>query len=345
MRVIIITLLLIAALWFGKAIREKYYYGEAFNFDGTRFFDKEAPMDKSFSALLKWKFSSDKSGGLWPENVGITYDKPPARVSDKLLRVSYVGHMTTLIQLHGINIITDPIWSERASPFKFIGPKRVTPPGIKFEDLPKIDLVLISHNHYDHMDAETIKMLVNRDDPVIITTLGNDYLIKQFAPKARIMTGNWGEEIILGKISVYIEKVQHWSARWLTDHRKALWGGFVIDIEGDKIYFSGDTGYGNGANFVSTKKKHGIFRLAILPIGAYLPRWFMKYSHLSPSETVEVHKILGNPATLASHYDVFKLADEAYGEATKDLLRAIEEKGADINKFIIIKPGEARFID
>jgi L-ascorbate metabolism protein UlaG (beta-lactamase superfamily) len=206
-----------------------------------------------------------------------------AQAASEML-VTWIGHATVLVQAGGLNILTDPIWSERASPFSFVGPKRVRAPGVRFEDLPKIDLVLISHNHYDHMDLPTLKRLWERDRPLIVTSLGNDTILRSHRHRgARARLGR--ERRSVGPPSVVVERNHHWGSRWGTDRNRALWSGLHRSHAGGNIFFAGDTGWGDGS-WVREAAARGPYRLAIIPIGAYEPRDFMKTNHINPDEAV-----------------------------------------------------------
>ncbi len=322
----------------------KYYRGKiSDHFDGTRFFDPELNNNKSFIDFLKWRFTTKSSD--WPDNVpNNQFDLPPTRVMGSDLRVSYVGHVTFLIQTHGLNILTDPVWSERASPFSFAGPKRVIDPGIKFENLPPIDVVWISHNHYDHLDLKTIDLLWEKHKPRIITPLGNDTIIKDHNPNIKVEAYDWGDQVIISdSIKFYIEPMQHWSARGFFDRNKALWAALNIETKSGNIYFVGDSGYGDGRYFKKAKAKFGKFRLALLPMGAYEPRWFMKYAHMNPEDMIKAHIDLGKPFTVPSHYDVFKLTDEPRGEALVNLEKA--KKHLSVGEMLKpLEPGQFWFV-
>ena len=303
-----------------------YYEGEiSDHFDGSRFFDPELQNKKSFIDFLTWQFN--KKSVDWPEKISVKqYDSPPDRVYGDDLRVSNIGHVTFLIQTEGLNILTDPVWSDRASPVSFAGPKRVIDPGIKFEDLPPIDIVWISHNHYDHLDITTIKRLWSKYKPRIITPIGNDTIIHAHDKNIEIEVFDWGEKLeVSSNVTLHFSPMQHWSARGLFDRNKALWAALTIETPGGNIYFVGDSGYGDGRYFKRDMQKFGQFRLALLPMGAYEPRWFMEYAHMDPSDMVKAHTDLGKPYTIPSHYDVFKLADESYGDALIALKKSIKE--------------------
>lgn len=313
----------------------RYYSGEVSDhFDGRRFYDPISERKSGLFDFLKWQLNREKH--YWPEKkLPDSYSIPPKRVFGNDLLITNVGHVTYLIQTEGLNILTDPVWSNRASPVSFAGPKRIISPGIKFEDLPPIDIVLVSHNHYDHLDLNTLHKLWLKHKPQIITPLGNDTIIKSIDPSIVAEAYDWGDEVkINDNIRINLDPMQHWSARGIFDRNKALWAAFTIQTPGGNIYFVGDSGYGNGSHFKAAKAKYGSFRLALLPIGAYNPRWFMSYAHMDPKEAVLAYIDLGKPTFIPGHYDVFKLTDEPYGEALGLLKDAAKKHNADDN----IKP-------
>jgi L-ascorbate metabolism protein UlaG (beta-lactamase superfamily) len=301
------------------------------HFDGTRFYDPKVDYKNTFWATLKWQLN--KESKAWPDKVSVThYDIPPQRVYGDDLRVSNIGHVTFLIQTQGLNILTDPIWSQRASPVTFAGPKRVIDPGIKFEDLPPIDVVWISHNHYDHLDIKTIERLWVAHKPRIIAPLGNDKVVASYNKDIVVETYDWGDQVEISKaVKFHLSPMQHWSARGIWDRNKALWAALTIQTDGGNIYFIGDSGYGNGRYFKRDKQKFGSFRLALLPMGAYEPRWFMEYAHMNPDDMLKAYIDLGEPYTVPSHYDVFKLTDEGWGEAKVVLKEAMQKYNAGDN--------------
>lgn len=284
------------------------------HYDGRRFFNPGKPHDKNFASFLKWKFTAER--GPWPEYRELpAYDRPPARVGGGELRLSFIGHVSVLLQTEGLNILFDPVFSERASPFSWLGPKRVHPPGVAFADLPPIDLVLISHNHYDHLDLATIAALWQRDRPRIIVPLGNEALINRHDQQIAVEAYDWGGEVAVSEtVTVHLEPMHHWSARGLFDRNEALWAAFALTTPHGNIYLVGDSGYGDGDNFRAAREKFGSFRLALLPIGAYEPRWFMAYAHMDPAESLQAAIDLGRPWVLPTHYQLFRLTDEGYDE-------------------------------
>jgi L-ascorbate metabolism protein UlaG (beta-lactamase superfamily) len=299
----------------------------------------EPMAKKSFFTVMKWRATSERA--KWPEHIEQTqFDKPPARVPGKELRISYVNHSTVLVQTENLNVLLDPIWSERASPFTFIGPKRVHEPGMKWDDLPRVDMVLISHSHYDHLDIETVRRLVKRYNPLFIVPKGVDEIILRHAPQARVAPKAWSEAHVFNiDMTVYLVPAQHWSARSLWDRNKTLWGGFVMTTPHGHIYYSGDTGFGSGKLFDEIHQVFGPVRLAILPIGAYAPRWFMKDSHITPDEAVDAFKRLKAQNALGVHWGTFQLSDEAIDAPVNDLKDALDKAKIPESKFCTIPAG------
>ena len=225
-----------------------YYSGPpSDHFDGLRFFNPRHPAtDRTLRDMLRWKLGGKVS--RWPKSVPVEQVVPEPRVDQ--LRVTMVGHATLLIQASGINVLTDPLWSARASPVRSAGPKRATATGVAFDDLPPIDAVLLSHNHYDHLDIATLRRLHDRHRPMIVTPLGNDAIVRRRLPDARIVAGDWGDRFnLVSGAEVHIVPAHHWSARGPGDRRMALWGGFMLRTASGLVYFAGDTGYGDGAIF------------------------------------------------------------------------------------------------
>ena len=317
-----------------------YYSGpKSDHFDGSRFHNQGKIVHKSRWDLLRWYWTRER--GPWPEFSPLAAtDTPPARVQGDTLRLSYVGHVSVLLQTRGVNILLDPHWSDRASPFTWAGPRRAHPPGIAFADLPPIDLVLISHNHYDHLDVATVERLWQRDRPRILVPLGNDTILKKAIPGIEVESRDWGEQVTVApEVVVHFEPMLHWSARSLWDRNRALWAAFVIDTPGGPVYFVGDSGYGDGDTFRAVARKHGPLRLAILPIGDYDPRWFMQEAHMNPAETVQAWEHLGRPPALPVHYNLFQLADTAYDQPLRDLEAALRAAGAPADGFRPLAPG------
>ena len=313
-----------------------YYSGPVSDhFDGTRFFNPGPLTDKSLVDVLRWRFSSKFA--QWPKQVAIEANVPEARVAG--CRATMVGHATVLIQVGGLNILTDPVWSERASPFSFAGPRRVTKPGIRFDDLPPIDIVLLSHSHYDHLDLATLRRLHSRDQPRLITPLGNDAIVRRTIPDIAATAGDWGQRIEVGAEStITLVPAHHWSARSARDRRMALWGGFMLRTPQALVYFAGDTGYGDGAIFRQMRADHGAPDLAILPIGAYAPRWFMAPQHADPEEAVQIMLDLEARQAIAIHWGCFQLTDEPRDEPAARLKATLNDRAIDPARFLALPP-------
>ncbi len=314
------------------AANNRYYRGPITDhFDGVRFFNPDHPdTDRSLGAILRWKFKETRA--RWRKVETGRQVKPEARADG--LRVTMVGHATLLVQSGGLNVLTDPVWSDRASPLRFAGPRRAVPPGIAFNDLPPIDVVLLSHCHYDHLDVTTLRRLHAAYKPTIVTPLGNDVVVRNAIPDARVIAGDWGDRVPLERgAQVHIVPAHHWSARGPGDRRMALWGGFVLQTLGGLAYFAGDTGYGDGALFRALRERHGSPDVALLPIGAYAPRWFMADQHTDPADAVRIMLDLGARRSIGIHWGCFQLTDESREEPPALLAEALAEAGVAPQRF------------
>ncbi len=322
--------------------RRTYYSGPVSDhFDGTRFFVAGGPPDKSRGDLLK--FLSRTPRAAWPKHRA----NPPAatvveRVAGAGMRVTTIGHASHLIQTGGLNILVDPVWSRRASPFAFMGPTRVRPPGLTLGALPPIDAILITHNHYDHLDIATLRALQARRACRIVAPLGNDAVIRAAAPTLPVEAYDWGDRVVLGPaVTVTLAPCHHWSARGLGDRRMALWAAFVIETAGGTIYYVGDTAYRDGAIFKTIPERFGRPRLAVLPIGAYEPRWFMRDQHVDPTESVRIFQDCGAHYALGHHWGTFQLTAEAIDDPPRRLTAALAAAGLSAKRFRVQDPGEA----
>jgi L-ascorbate metabolism protein UlaG (beta-lactamase superfamily) len=257
------------------------------------------------------------------------------------VRLSFIGHASWLIQTSGLNILVDPVWSVRASPVGWAGPKRRNDPGIDFDLLPAIDAVLVSHGHYDHLDVATLSRLAARFSPRMITPLGNDIAMRRAVPKSGVETFDWHERVELSnRVTVTLVPTRHWTARGLFDRNKALWASFVLATPAGKIYIVCDSGYGDGRHFRRVAQAHGPLRLAILPIGAYEPRWFMRDQHMNPSDAVKALADCGAEQALAHHHGTFQLTDEAIDAPLTALRAALDEANIPRERFVALKPGQ-----
>ena len=286
--------------------------------------------------MLRWKLAG--GAAKWPNSVPVVPAKPEARVAG--LRVTMIGHATLLIQVMGVNILTDPVWSERASPFASIGPRRVTVPGIAFDDLPPIDVVLLSHCHYDHMDVATLRRLHAAHDPLMTMPLGNDAIVRAAVSDARCLVGDWWDKLELGNgLSTTLTPAYHWANRWPTDVRMALWSGHFLDTPAGTIWFAGDTGYGDGIIFRQVRERLAAPDVALIPIGAYEPRWFMSAQHVDPTEAVKILRDVGARHALGIHWGTFQLTDEARDGPQLALATALSAASIPPGRFVAAAPG------
>jgi len=286
------------------------------HFDGRRFFNPDAPQARGFLDVLRWKLTSRReSSARFVSDVEPS--KPPSCVQGNELRVTLINHSTLLLQQSGINILTDPIWSARASPLTSIGPRRRRAAGVRWEDLPRIDVVLLSHNHYDHMDLFTLRRLTDRGQCQFIVPAGVARVLKSrsIGPVNEL---DWGESLSLARSTIHAVPALHFSARALFDRNRTLWCGYMIEAAGRVVYFAGDSGF--GAHFARIRERFGPPRLALLPIGAYEPRWFMSPVHMAPDEAVRAHQILGAETSIAIHHGTFQLADEGIDTPKQSLM-------------------------
>ena len=313
-----------------------YYRGpESGHYDGARFFNPgAAPAGGANPQRFLNRMINDERAA-WPERVPVRPTVPPRRVAGVEMLVTWIGHATVLVQTAGLNILTDPIWSTRASPFSFAGPRRVRAPGVRFEDLPRIDLVLVSHNHYDHMDLPTLKRLRDRDRPLIVTSLGNDAILRGAGIES--VTRDWGGRIrVRPRVEVIVERSHHWSSRWGADRNRALWSAFTVRTPAGNIFFAGDTGWGDGA-WAREAARQGPFRLAILPIGAYRPREVMRPSHVNPEESYRLFEILDPVRALGMHWGTFQLSFEGIDDPPREIAALDRGRG----RFVTIEVGRS----
>jgi L-ascorbate metabolism protein UlaG (beta-lactamase superfamily) len=306
--------------------------GPAFptHFDGRRFFNPNAPQVRGFLDLIRWTATSqpERSAGFVDD---VRPSKPPGRVEGNELRVTLVNHSTVLLQHRGGNILTDPIWSLRASPVPWAGPRRRRAPGVLWEDLPPIDLVLLSHNHYDHLDVATLRRLAERGPLQFVVPVGVERLVRGLG---RVEELDWGNSAALDWGTVHCVPALHFSARGLFDRNRTLWCGYVMKAGESTVYFAGDTAF--GPHFAQIRERFGRPRLALLPIGAYEPRWFMLPVHMGPEDAVRAHEILDARTSIAIHHGTFQLGDEAIDTPR----RVLRESTAD-DSFLLLKNGES----
>lgn len=333
----ILATLLVLLLSLGYYLSGPVYHGKkSDHFDGKVFINPTGIQAKGLREVLKWMIG--RKQGPWQEIADASPGaKPMERISEGI-RITFINHTTFLIQTEGLNILTDPIWSERTSPFTFAGPKRMRPAGIRFEDLPIIDVILLSHNHYDHLDVATLQRIVKEHKPRIITPLG----VKEFLEQEEIKGAadmDWWQELKLSEtLTIQAVPAQHFSGRGMFDRDRTLWCGYVLKRNGGNLYFAGDTGY-NERTFKEIGERCTPIKVSILPIGAYKPTWFMSPIHTSPAEAVKIFLDTQTQAAVASHFGTFPLADDSQQDPIDDLTKALKDNQLNTEKFVVLREG------
>jgi L-ascorbate metabolism protein UlaG (beta-lactamase superfamily) len=304
------------------------------HFDGRRFFNPTGANGQPFWRVPRLLLTPRT---LWPSVVPVEPKMPPRPIAGEVI-VTFIGHSTVLIQSCAANILIDPVFSPRASPLSFAGPRRARAPGVRFSDLPLISLVLLSHNHYDHCDRRTLRLLEQRFRPTVVTPLGNSRLLRS-AGMRKIEELDWWELATTAPLPVTLTPAQHFSARGPFDRNRGLWGGFFIDAGVTRILHAGDSGY--GPHFSEMAARLGQIDLALLPIGAYAPRWFMKDIHMNPSEAVQAHLDLKARQSLGIHFGTFQLTPEGIDEPVHELAEALRDRRLTAEQFRTLEGGES----
>jgi L-ascorbate metabolism protein UlaG (beta-lactamase superfamily) len=339
--------MLIAALIVAPHFLDRIYYEgpTSDHYDGQRFFNPDGGdlpttgPDRYFTKKRIMRFFFTDGRPVWPDDIPVAPSKPPVRIAGEAMRVTWIGHATALVQTQGLNILTDPVWSDYASPVAGLGPKRHRAPGVAFEDLPKIDIILLSHSHYDHMDIPTLRALWDRDKPLIVTSLGNDAILKGKGIDA--VARDWGQSVTIRPgIDIFVDRVHHWGTRSAKDRNRMLWSGFTMTLPGGNLYFAGDTGLGDGL-WPYASAAHGSVRFALIPIGSYKPRKMMAANHLDPAEAVTVFERLGADYAVGIHWGTFQLAADAIDDPPSDLRAALALAHIDPDRFRTTEAGEA----
>jgi len=307
------------------------------HFDGTRFFNPNAPHGRTLAEVRRWRRSRHPEP--WPKRVEVPALPPPGRTAPDHISATFIGHSTFLLRIGGVSVLTDPIWSQRCSPVSFAGPRRVRQPGQPLDALPGVDIVLVSHNHYDHMDLPTLRQVRKRWTPRVLTGLGNArHLAKAGIQNAAEL--DWWQSAECADTRVTYVPAQHFSSRSLHDRDRCLWGGFIVETKAGAVYFAGDSGY--GPHFAEIGRRFPRIDLALLPIGAYEPRWFMRQNHVDPSEAVRAHLDLGPRRSLGMHFGTFQLTDEAIDAPVEALRDARVQAGVAAVDFDVLAFGETR---
>jgi len=312
------------------------------HFDGAEFYNTE-PSGHSFGDMVKWLWEMETVN--WPDWIEDPLLPAPLKSIDgDSVKITFINHATVLIQMNGVNILTDPIWSLRAGPYSWLGTKRIRAAGVKIEDLPLINFILISHDHYDHLDLQTLKSISKKHKPIILAGLG----VKSILDNQRIINISeldWWQTYKTKNHDLKITFVpaRHNSNRGLFSGNKTLWGGFVIEGQSGQIYFAGDTAFGEFIHPIADRFQN--IRLAILPIGSYEKRWFMKNQHMNPDDAVQVHKILNAQQSMGIHYATFaEHPEQAVDAHEQDLAAALEKYGVPDSEFWLLDFGEGRFV-
>jgi len=317
------------------------------------FHSRYASTDKSLAQLWRWQWMRRRQHLPSPakhatpqQTPDLSFIRRNALAGAQMQpAVTWIGHASSLIQVGGLNVLTDPLFSERASPVSFAGPRRAQPPGLALDQLPHIDAVVISHNHYDHLDKASVQALAMQREgsPVFIVPLGlKDWFEAEGIDTVREL--DWWQSTTLGGVEFVLTPVQHWSARSPFDRRETLWGGWAIFAADFQLYFGGDTGYSRDfidtARHFADRQQDAGFDLALLPIGAYEPRWFMRSQHCDPDEAVQIHRDLRARRSMAIHWGVFELADDALDAAPQALASARRRHGVLDDEFIVPAIGQ-----
>jgi L-ascorbate metabolism protein UlaG (beta-lactamase superfamily) len=307
--------------------------------DGFRFFNPENHVNRTWLDVLKWRRTS--KGKPWPKHIEFTAPRSLPSLDEALLACTWINHATFLLRFPTANVLIDPVYSECAGPFGRLGPRRVHPPGIPLADLPHIDLVLLSHDHYDHCDLPTLRRLAAQHAPNAITPLGNgELLLRAGFPTQKIIELDWWQSCTHDKLDIILTPARHWSNRLSGPRNGRLWGGFYLKSPERRVAYTGDTGY-DADYFTAVHQRLGAPDLALIPIGAYEPRWFMAAQHCNPAEAVQIHRDLGASQSVGMHWGTFQLTDEGRNDPIAALEAALAEQAMTKNVFQVLEPGES----
>lgn len=344
---------LLAALFVagGPAVNPYYDAGKPQHRpDGFRNLDPDLRLPPGLGELLRWQWQRrdlavpPPAADLSPLPAELDF----IRANREAFAATWIGHATVLLQLGGVNLLTDPMFSERASPLRWLGPRRWQPPGVALAELPRIDVVLISHDHYDHLDEASLRALAAQPGgpPLFVVPLGVERRLAGLGIR-HVRRLDWWERTEVGGLTLHLTPAQHWSGRGLTGRNRTLWGGFVVETRQApvrRVYFAGDSGW-SAPLFAEIGARFAPIDLALLPIGAYLPRWFMRAQHVDPAEAVQIHRAVGARASLAIHWGSFVLTDEPLDQPPRDLEAARRAAGMPADAFRVLRVGQTWRLD
>jgi L-ascorbate metabolism protein UlaG (beta-lactamase superfamily) len=304
--------------------------------DGKTFFNPGGRSERGFLDLLRWRLTAKP--GLWPAWVDLPSQPAPPAPGPHEVTATWINHATFLLQTPQGNFLTDPVFSDRASPVAWAGPRRVHAPGLAFEALPRIDGVLLSHDHYDHCDLPTLRRLASTHRPRVLTPLGHGALLASASLRDVVELDWWQSHPWTPDFSITLTPSRHWCRRRPGDTNRRLWGGFYLKSGGPGVYFLGDSGY-HDTLFSQIGQRLGTPDLALIPIGAYEPRWFMRSAHMNPAEAVQVHRDVGARRSVGMHWGCWQLTDEAREDPPHALATALSAAGVPAAEFQVLTPG------
>jgi L-ascorbate metabolism protein UlaG (beta-lactamase superfamily) len=305
-------------------------------FDGRRFCNPAGPAGRGLWHYLRWVASCRRKRWARCDTNGSC--EIPSEVPSGSIAATFINHASFLIQINGFNLLTDPVYSDRVGPWNLGGPRRTRPPGVPFDQLPRIDCVLLSHNHYDHLDIATLRRLQQKSDPLFVTSLGNERFLRRKGFRMVAELDWWEAHAVRETLKVELTPAQHFSSRHCFDRDQTLWGGFSITSGDRRVYFVGDSGYGE--HFKEIGARLAPVDLALIPIGAYEPRWFMQYAHVNPDEAVQIHLDVRPRLSVGMHFGTFQLTDEPLDEPPRKLREALQTREVPAENFIVPEFGQ-----
>ena len=306
--------------------------------DGERFFNVDRSADRSLGDVIRWMRTRERTA--WPASAASGgYPPPPAAVAPGRIALTFIGHSTFLVRTATTTVIVDPVFTSHAGPFGVFGPRRVRSPGLSLDSLPPVDIVLVSHNHYDHLQHSSLRHFERFSTYVAPLGVTSQLGLRRLPPQGGSHELDWWQSARIGDVEITAVPAQHFSARTPWDRNRTLWCGYVVTVDGVTIFFAGDTGY--AAHFAQIGARWPRIDLALLPIGAYEPRWFMIYAHMNPEEAVRAHLDLNARASVGMHFGTFQLTDEGIEEPLRALERARAERSVSAEAFRVLGFGES----